>query len=179
MEKDFPKMELDLAHVVERETFSLREKFPVPAPGGGTMQCDSAVTAEVSRTGSRYLLRASVTSILEAECSRCLETFEHRLETSFDLVFQRGENISVPEGVDEDDFILVSQEEEYCYDIFPRVREAVLLELPIRYLCAEDCAGICPRCGGNLNNGDCGCRREEGDPRWGPLKNLLKDKDDD
>lgn len=178
MDKEFPKMELDLAHIAERETVSFEEKFRIPSPGDEEMECVTKVAADVTRTGSRYLMRAGIDCTVRTGCSRCLELFDHRFSTGFDLVFQRGENVEVPEGVEDDAFILLTQESEYSFDIFPRVREAVLLELPIRYLCRNDCAGICQGCGRNLNTGSCGCENEEGDPRWGPLKNLLKDKDD-
>ena len=52
-----------------------------------------------------------------------------------------------------------------------------MLELPIKYVCSEDCAGLCVTCGKNLNDGDCGCKEEEGDPRWGVLKGLMDEKD--
>lgn len=178
MEKDFPKMELDLGHIDERESFSFNERFQVPAHDGSELECSVSVKAEVTRTGSRYLLEADVDCMVGAECSRCLEPFEHRVETAFQLVFQRGEGVTVPEGIDEDDFILLTQTGEYSYDIFPRLKEAVLLELPIKYLCREDCAGICSGCGADLNSGSCSCGREEGDPRWKALRNVLKDETD-
>ena len=65
----------------------------------------------------------------------------------------------------------------YTNDVTPRSfsgdREAVILELPMRFLCSEDCKGLCPGCGSNLNNGPCDCVKTEGDQRWAPLKKLL------
>ena len=57
-------------------------------------------------------------------------------------------------------------------------REAVVLEMPIKYLCADSCAGICPGCGADLNEGACGCGDKPADPRWGPLKKLLKEENE-
>lgn len=48
------------------------------------------------------------------------------------------------------------------------------LELPQRYLCREDCRGLCPTCGKNLNEGPCGCREDNGDPRMDVLRRLLE-----
>ena len=93
-----------------------------------------------------------------------------RVQTEFAVVFHRGQ---IPEDVDEDDLVLLADAEEGAYDILPRVREAVILELPMRFLCSEDCKGLCPLCGANLNRGPCACGDREQDPRWEPLKKLL------
>jgi uncharacterized protein len=50
--------------------------------------------------------------------------------------------------------------------------------MPIKYLCSDSCAGICPGCGADLNEGACGCGGKDADPRWSPLKKLLKEKDE-
>ena len=59
-------------------------------------------------------------------------------------------------------------------DVAGWARDAVAEALPARILCREDCAGICPRCGANLNDGPCGCGPPEPDPRWGPLADLAR-----
>ncbi len=53
-------------------------------------------------------------------------------------------------------------------DLGPLVRDAVVLELPMAPLCRDDCAGLCPQCGANRNEGDCGCVAPR-DPRWANL----------
>ena len=57
------------------------------------------------------------------------------------------------------------------------IRDALTLELPLRVLCKEDCKGLCPKCGHNLNEGPCGCDLREEDPRWDALKSLLQNQD--
>lgn len=57
-------------------------------------------------------------------------------------------------------------------DVEPAVREAVLLELPLAPLCRADCAGLCPQCGTDRNQSDCGCGEETVDPRWAGLEDL-------
>ncbi len=54
-------------------------------------------------------------------------------------------------------------------------REALLLDLPLAPLCADDCRGLCPTCGADLNRGDCGCPSELGDPRWAALDVLRRE----
>jgi uncharacterized protein len=57
-------------------------------------------------------------------------------------------------------------------DLEPLARDAVLLELPLAPLCHEACRGLCPSCGADLNDGDCGCRHQTGEPRWAALDAL-------
>jgi DUF177 domain-containing protein len=53
------------------------------------------------------------------------------------------------------------------------IRQYLLLAVPMHPLCREDCKGLCPQCGRNLNNGGCTCNTESGDERWAALKRLL------
>ena len=68
----------------------------------------------------------------------------------------------------------------YFFDFTPRIlnmdeplREQIEMEFPVRFLCKDDCRGLCPKCGKNLNEGGCGCDTKEIDPRLEPLKKLL------
>ena len=169
-------MELDLGHSEDRDSFTFEGEFPVRGPEGEDMPCRASVSAETTRTGSRYLLEGGIEAVVRSECSRCLKSFDYKVVARFELVLQRGGGI--PGGVEEEDFVLLSEAQEYDFDIFPSVREAVVLELPMKYLCRDDCAGICPRCGKDLNEGPCECGEEEADSRWGPLKKLLKEEED-
>ncbi len=172
-------MEIDLGHVEDRETFTLSQRFRISSREESGTDCRVTVVAAVSRIGNRYILEAPVKGVVKAICSRCLEPFEYEIDTSFQLVFQRGENVQMPGDLTKDDFIVLTNAGEYCYDIFPRVKEAVLLELPIKYLCGPECRGICPGCGANLNLEPCRCELRKADPRWGPLKKLLNEQDED
>ena len=164
---------MDLGHIEEREEFSFRARFTVPTQEDVSSECDATVTGTIVRTGSRLLLDARIRGEVHVECDRCLGEFAWSVDTGFNLVFHRGTRAQVPEGVEEDDFILLTVANEQSYDIFPRVHEAIILELPIKFLCNEECKGLCSKCGANLNEGDCGCNRTGGDPRWGTLKPLL------
>ena len=78
-----------------------------------------------------------------------------------------------PPAADEED------EETYplrgeLLDLQPLIRDALLLELPLAPLCSEDCQGLCPTCGADLNDGPCDCDHAPSDPRWAAL-DLLKD----
>jgi uncharacterized metal-binding protein YceD (DUF177 family) len=59
-------------------------------------------------------------------------------------------------------------------DVTEELRQTLLLALPIKPLCEDDCRGLCPRCGINLNTGSCDCRQKTIDPRWSGLREALK-----
>jgi len=61
-------------------------------------------------------------------------------------------------------------------DLAPAVREQILLHIPPPPLCRDDCLGLCPRCGKDLNDGECGCDRAVIDPRWAALKGIRLEK---
>ncbi len=74
------------------------------------------------------------------------------------------------------DDLIRSVYEGDAVDLDELVREQILLALPTRTLCREECKGLCPECGANLNAGECDCAQKEIDPRWAALADLKKDE---
>lgn len=112
---------------------------------------------------------ATVTAPWESECRRCLKPLAGTLHSEVRELYRpraQGE----PPGEDEETYPLTGE----MLDLRPLVRDAILLDLPIAPLCREDCAGLCPTCGADLNEGACDCPALSGDPRWGAL-DVLKD----
>lgn len=100
-------------------------------------------------------------------CSRCLKPVPVRIAVPFREHFMVGGD---PQTEEEDLYVPVESNE---IDLTPYVEEAVQLELPLVPLCAEDCKGLCPECGKDLNEGECGCDRTPIDPRLAALKDLF------
>jgi uncharacterized protein len=94
-------------------------------------------------------------------CRRCAERVEGELQIP---VHERFADLAVA-GPSDEDFYPIDLDH---IDLAPLVRDAVVLELPMAPLCKEDCAGLCPQCGANRNEGDCGCVAPR-DPRWANL----------
>ncbi len=118
-------------------------------------------------------IRAAYRGSLECLCARCVEPVPVPVAGDFDLIFR-------PHDADADagERAITADETEIGYyeesgllleDV---VREQVLLSLPSRTLCSEDCKGLCPRCGQNLNSGTCNCNASGSDPRWHALQGL-------
>jgi uncharacterized protein len=127
------------------------------------------VVADIRLTGR-------LTGELEMSCARCLEAVEFRVARSFDLLYrpqvkERGaEEVAISEAETEIGFY--TGEGLELEDV---LREHILLEVPLKMLCREDCRGLCPQCGKDLNRESCGCAPPATDARWNALLGL-KDK---
>jgi len=110
---------------------------------------------------------------IEAACSRCLEPVVIEVKSDFDLLYRplkpgkQGDEISISEAETEIGFY-----QGHGLDTADVVKEQVLLSLPVKTLCKDDCKGLCSHCGQNLNNGKCACAEEKADPRWSALEGL-------
>ena len=122
-------------------------------------------TARFSRTPQGLLLQADFQGRLDLECVRCLTTYEQPLKWNltdlyaFDRRSISESNLLVPE--------------DGQIDLAPLLREYALLEIPISPTCKPDCKGLCPECGENLNETDCGHSNRESDSPFAVLKDLL------
>ncbi len=106
----------------------------------------------------------SVKFTMKLACDRCLKEFEREFSERFEYVL-----VNQLESNDEN-FILV---EDMLLNLDELVVSDVVLSMPSKILCSEDCKGLCPKCGKDLNQGDCGCTEPKGDPRFDVLKQLL------
>ena len=109
-------------------------------------------------------LRAKAVFELETSCDRCAKpiTLPQETEIFHTLVTHLNDETN-------DELMLVN---ELRYDLDPLITEDIFLDLPSKLLCSEDCKGVCPRCGKDLNQGSCSCEKEV-DPRLAALKQLL------
>ena len=118
-------------------------------------------------------LRAAYEGYFAVPCARCLEPVEHAIKGKFDLIFRP---LGVDAGGSEQSITEVETEIGYYQKdsliLEDVLREQVLLSLPAKTLCREDCKGLCPRCGCNLNRESCACETSPTDPRWSALADL-------
>ncbi len=127
----------------------------------------------ILRTGPKVVVEGRVNGFVDCDCVRCLRSMRLPVDLSFREVFVPAElfdNESESQIAGEDmDASLLSDD---VLDISEIVREQVLLFLPEQIFCEPGCRGLCPDCGANLNDSECGCGREEIDPRWSALKDI-------
>jgi len=127
----------------------------------------------VRPAGDHYLVIGRVGAEGRLSCGRCLEPVDWQMESAFDIEVAMAQTAPLdPEiALDAADLDVVFLEEALL-DMERLAVEQIELELPIRILCSEECAGLCPSCGANRNSeGACRCEPET-DPRWAALKDL-------
>lgn len=118
-------------------------------------------------------LSGGLEASFELACARCLEPVQHEVEHKFDLLYR-------PQGADagREELSVTSAEAEISYYqgegllLEDALREQVLLALPLKLICREDCKGLCPHCGKSLNFDRCSCAEAMEDPRWSALKEI-------
>ena len=118
-------------------------------------------------------LRARIEGRFELLCARCLEAVEQPVQAEFDLIF-RPANVDAAAGehaISEDE-TEIGYYEKSGLPLEDAVREQVLLALPGRVLCRQDCKGLCPHCGADRNQTPCTCDDRPADPRWNALAGL-------
>jgi uncharacterized protein len=149
-----------------------RQVGPLPVEGKADLIVEHRGPEEVV---DDIRIRASYKGDFEVLCARCVEPVAVPLAGEFDLLF-RPENADAEAGeraITEDETEIGYYEKSglLLEDV---VREQVLLTLPGRTLCREDCKGLCVHCGQNLNQATCNCSHtaESLDPRWGALQGL-------
>lgn len=144
--------EIREAEVVEREEIASAQDLigTPPAFVSFKQPVKSKVQARMTRDGE-ILFHGRVTTVITYQCGRCLEFFDHPADLDFEQAIST---------------------EELEVDITPEIRETLLVDLPVRAICRENCKGICATCGKNLNNVTCGCVQAPADPRWNALKSF-------
>ena len=145
-------------------------------PEDGTDRAQGWV--RVIRTHQGVLVRAKLESQVRLTCSRCVTgfacttviTIEEESSPTIDPVTRRK---TEPLGENQGEIIL---DDQHVLDMSEVVRQYVLTGVPIKPLCREECRGLCPECGTNLNEEKCKCKAVPVDPRWGPLTGLLTER---
>jgi uncharacterized protein len=138
------------AQVVEQEeSVSAQELIGTP-PAFVTFRhpVNSKVQARMTRDGE-IVFSGEVSTVITYQCGRCLEFFDKPVELDFQQV------VTNPETE---------------VDVTGEIRETLLVDLPVRAVCRENCKGICATCGKNRNNQACNCEESHQDPRWNQLK---------
>ncbi|WP_288718181.1 DUF177 domain-containing protein [uncultured Cutibacterium sp.] len=121
--------------------------------------------------GEGVLVTGTVEAALKGECSRCLDSIEEELLLDIQELYFYSDTEA------DEDASRVSAEETINLD--PVVRAAVVLNLPFSPLCRDDCAGLCPDCGVNLNDDPNHDHPDRIDPRWAALEGLISGDDSD
>jgi uncharacterized protein len=125
----------------------------------------------------KFRLVGRARTLLEVPCSRCAEPFRIDVDAPFDLTYlPQAENAGEGEREVQEDDLSAAFYRSGTVDLGDLLREQFYLALPMKPLCDEECKGLCPQCGTNLNRGSCDCRPTWEDPRLAGLKALIEDE---
>ena len=138
--------------------YSLSDDFALSSP--------IKFVGNVKNTAGIVTLNGQADFSANVICSRCAEEFLKNFSVAVEHTL-----VSELQNEESEDFYLV---EDKQLDLDALICEDIILSLPFVFLCKEDCRGICPQCGKNLNNGECGCKKCV-DPRMSALLELLDD----
>ncbi len=136
---------------------------------GGDYPFKSPVEVSAAAVNRAGLVELKITAVYDytTRCDRCFEPIVRHMEQ----VFTHGLAVSLIDD-ENDDYI---ETPDYTLELDEVVTSDILLNLPSKFLCKEDCKGLCLKCGANLNDGDCGCDRVQTDSRLEVLRQLINE----
>ena len=124
------------------------------------------VQGRVTNRAGALELSGSASTVLDLTCDRCCKPFSEEMTVPLDNLLAT----ELEHADSEDEFILL---EDGALDLDEAVTTAMILNMGMKHLCSEDCKGLCPNCGKNLNEGSCSCSNENIDPRFEALRNFV------
>ena len=121
-----------------------------------------------ARVENKIRLRGSTAVDLFIPCDRCLDDVRIHFPIEINLSVATDEE---PDGIEDDERSFM---DGCILDVDKLITNEIVVALPTKVLCKEDCRGLCPVCGTNLNHGDCGCDRHVADPRMAAIRDIFK-----
>ena len=139
---------------------------------GVTLSESVRVTGQLSAAGpSSFYWRGQLATTVAASCRRCLAPVSLPLAAKVRVLF-------TADQLADDPSVYVIPEQARTLDLSEAIREELILAVSEYVLCRDDCRGICPQCGKDLNDGPCECRPGAADPRWAALLALTEHRPD-
>lgn len=175
-------MKLDLRPLLSEDIRTLAVDFTLPPPMeeedgalgtlyGVVFPHPLHVCGEITNTAGYMRMELSASIPYEVPCARCLEEVCGTFSFRFEKTVAPANLLTNIAEEDADDYVIVR---DGFLDVDEELLEMLELDFPSKILCHEDCKGLCPKCGKNLNHGTCTCPTKELDPRLAPLAKLLE-----
>jgi uncharacterized protein len=180
-----PSVQVDVDTISPEEglTLDLRKPFDFFFPEGDGVvgASDVSINVSLSKVGNEIFAAGRAGGAVRLQCGRCLEEFNYNVEAEVSAPFlpkvgggKEPSPKSEAEGPDAEEGD-VNYYKGKTLDLYNVLRDQLFLALPLKPLCREECKGLCPTCGADLNKGPCSCKAKKGDARLAALKKL-KDK---
>ena len=156
----------DFAHVYNPDELN-------PVDERVKLSAAAEVNGKIRLAGNEVFVNGHVDARAQVECDRCLKPVEVPVNADFELEYISGSEYETSAAAELTEAEMsVSVFDGKAIDVDEIVKEQILLTVPTRMLCREDCKGICPECGTDRNTGECSCVTSDIDPRWAALKQL-------
>ena len=139
-----------------------REEFQAPI----------TMVIRIDKASDELIVTIDWQTMISGSCDRCAEPLQTPLSDTLSVVY----TYDPQERGEEDEEVLLISESTRQVDLTDHLRQSLILALPLKLLCREECKGLCSRCGANLNNESCSCPPDPVDPRWEKLEQLFNRK---
>lgn len=164
-------MKLKLTEIADYNG-SIHMNFPVKEvclEGIVPVSTDIEMKINVQKSEPNFNITGSADLIIRETCDRCLDSFNQSITAPFSILVTYQKSL-ITGYFDSDIHLLDNNQKDI--DLKPTVQDAILLERSMKHLCREDCSGLCPHCGINLNYDQCNCESKAIDERWAPLMDI-------
>ncbi|NMB32808.1 MAG: DUF177 domain-containing protein [Clostridium sp.] len=171
-------MKIDITDILKNDGSSLEVEFEKALESTGSIPNDVTIDRPVYFKGgilnSGGIIRLEGELIVDytAKCSRCLQKVPSKIRIAIEENFVKEGYTGENNDEMEDQYTYQGR----CIDIKKAMLDNIILSLPARHVCSDDCKGFCFKCGINLNNDSCDCQNKVMDPRMKVLKNLFENK---
>lgn len=129
------------------------------------------VAVQLEKSARQVYVRSRIATSGSFQCDRCLSQFQQDISCQYGVVYIYDEEDAGKYPPEE---VRIVQQDLPVIDLSGDVREMIILSIPLKLLCREECRGLCPTCGTDLNSGKCNCRPETSNRPWQGLEKLLK-----
>jgi uncharacterized protein len=136
----------------------------------GNFHSPVKIHAYLDKATRQIFFKVDIQTTGRFQCDRCLEEFQQSLTTAYSLVYRYDQEEAARDQGEE---IQHLTPDTVYIDPTEDVRQMIMLSIPLKLLCREECKGLCPHCGKNLNIATCTCEQKMDDPRWDTLQSLL------
>lgn len=175
-------MKLKTDHIKEKaKAFSFcepAESFPALKDMEQSGECSFTGPVQVNCNAlfefRHYRVDGSVKTDADLICSRCLQNFQHRIDSGFTIFFNQGTELQTEEDeleLDEQDLITATFSGDEI-DLAPEISDQVALAIPLKPLCSGSCKGLCASCGTDLNQASCQCQNVQKESKFAALKDF-------
>ncbi|MHC1750428.1 MAG: DUF177 domain-containing protein [Cellulosilyticaceae bacterium] len=163
-------MKIDIHTLITEPTLSFQGTENVSLVGingaKGKLDCIAKVSGTIIRDKDKYFVSGTVEADLPLVCDRCMNEYIYSIHAELCSEFSSDRQY-LEENEDARPVV------ESCVDLSDDIAQAILIDMPMKLLCKEDCKGLCKVCGRNLNQGLCSCMQDELDPRLEQFKDIF------